>query len=176
MFDLRIVGFCILMDLKLMNRATVLCILDLLVRRPGVSRMDNVVPTFAVYVDQVHWFCEMLPFLDCIGVSKKFFNHPLWVLVDSFLASWFVGAFVASGRCLGIEKKIVKLQGREKAVVARHEAGHAVVDTAVANLLPGQPRVEKILSLLESDDANVRIHAVKVVANLAAEDGFPSFS
>ncbi|KAI6688053.1 hypothetical protein NL676_024881 [Syzygium grande] len=39
-------------------------------------------------------------------------------------------------------------------VVARHEAGHAVVGTAVANLLPGQPRVE-------------------VVANLAAEDGFP---
>jgi kinesin family protein 5 len=29
--------------------------------------------------------------------------------------------------------------------------------------------LEKILSLLESDDANVRIHAVKVVANLAAE-------
>lgn len=29
--------------------------------------------------------------------------------------------------------------------------------------------LQKILSLLESDDANVRIHAVKVVANLAAE-------
>ena len=27
-------------------------------------------------------------------------------------------------------------------MVARHEAGHAVVGTAVANLLPGQPRVE----------------------------------
>lgn len=36
----------------------------------------------------------------------------------------------------------MKLQGSEKAVVARHEAGHAVVGTAVANLLPGQPRVE----------------------------------
>ena len=34
------------------------------------------------------------------------------------------------------------MQGSEKAVVARHEAGHAVVGTAVANLLPGQPRVE----------------------------------
>ncbi|KAI6704006.1 hypothetical protein NL676_013142 [Syzygium grande] len=33
--------------------------------------------------------------------------------------------------------------------------------------------VRESLSLLESDDANVRIHAVKVVANLAAEDGFP---
>ena len=42
----------------------------------------------------------------------------------------------------GIEKKTAKLQGREKAVVARHEAGHAVVGTAVANLLTGQPRVE----------------------------------
>ena len=29
--------------------------------------------------------------------------------------------------------------------------------------------LHKILSLLESDDPNVRIHAVKVVANLAAE-------
>lgn len=42
----------------------------------------------------------------------------------------------------GIEKKHAKLQGNEKGVVARHEAGHAVVGTAVANLLPGQPRVE----------------------------------
>lgn len=31
--------------------------------------------------------------------------------------------------------------------------------------------LQKILSLLESEDANVRIHAVKVVANLAAEGG-----
>lgn len=44
----------------------------------------------------------------------------------------------------GIEKKTAKLQGSEKAVVARHEAGHAVIGTAVANLLPGQPRVEKL--------------------------------
>lgn len=29
--------------------------------------------------------------------------------------------------------------------------------------------LQKILSLLESEDADVRIHAVKVVANLAAE-------
>jgi ATP-dependent Zn protease len=36
------------------------------------------------------------------------------------------------------------LQGSEKAVVARHEAGHAVVGTAVANILTGQPRVEVI--------------------------------
>uniref|UniRef100_A0A6N2MI60 AAA+ ATPase domain-containing protein n=1 Tax=Salix viminalis TaxID=40686 RepID=A0A6N2MI60_SALVM len=42
----------------------------------------------------------------------------------------------------GIEKKTAKLQGSEKAVVARHEAGHAVVGTAVANILTGQARVE----------------------------------
>ncbi|KAL9405050.1 hypothetical protein Peur_002022 [Populus x canadensis] len=46
----------------------------------------------------------------------------------------------------GIEKKTARLQGSEKAVVARHEAGHAVVGTAVANILTGQPRVE--LSIL----------------------------
>ncbi|XP_015961465.1 kinesin-like protein KIN-UB [Arachis duranensis] len=33
-----------------------------------------------------------------------------------------------------------------------------------------QVGLQKILSLLESDDANMRIHAVKVVANLAAEE------
>lgn len=42
----------------------------------------------------------------------------------------------------GIEKKTTKLPSSEKAVVARHEAGHAVVGTAVANLLSYQPRVE----------------------------------
>lgn len=44
----------------------------------------------------------------------------------------------------GIEKKHAKLQGNEKAVVARHEAGHAVVGTAVAILLSGQPHVEVV--------------------------------
>lgn len=34
--------------------------------------------------------------------------------------------------------------------------------------------LQKILQLLESDDANIRIHAVKVVANLAAEGKFCS--
>lgn len=32
--------------------------------------------------------------------------------------------------------------------------------------------LQKILQLLESDDANIRIHAVKVVANLAAEGNY----
>ncbi|CAL9187919.1 unnamed protein product [Musa hybrid cultivar] len=53
----------------------------------------------------------------------------------------------------GIEKKHAKLQGGEKAVVARHEAGHAIVGTAVANLLPGQPRVEKLSILPRSGGA-----------------------
>lgn len=34
--------------------------------------------------------------------------------------------------------------------------------------------LQKILSLLEAEDADVRIHAVKVVANLAAE-GFHNY-
>lgn len=42
----------------------------------------------------------------------------------------------------GIEKKRSTLHGSEKGVVARHEVGHAVVGTAVANLLPSQARVE----------------------------------
>ncbi|KAK8550846.1 hypothetical protein V6N13_119350 [Hibiscus sabdariffa] len=53
----------------------------------------------------------------------------------------------------GIEKKTAKLKGCEKAVVARHEAGHAVVGTAVASLLPGQPRVEKLSILPRSGGA-----------------------
>ncbi|XP_009758156.1 ATP-dependent zinc metalloprotease FTSH 9, chloroplastic-like [Nicotiana sylvestris] len=53
----------------------------------------------------------------------------------------------------GIEKKTAKLQGSEKAVVARHEAGHAVVGTAVAKLLSGQPRVEKLSILPRSGGA-----------------------
>ncbi|XP_022755867.1 ATP-dependent zinc metalloprotease FTSH 7, chloroplastic-like isoform X3 [Durio zibethinus] len=53
----------------------------------------------------------------------------------------------------GIEKKTAKLKGSEKAVVARHEAGHAVVGTAVANLLPGQPCVEKLSILPRSGGA-----------------------
>ncbi|KFK27417.1 hypothetical protein AALP_AA8G380000 [Arabis alpina] len=53
----------------------------------------------------------------------------------------------------GIEKKTARLKGSEKGVVARHEAGHAVVGTAVANLLPGQSRVEKLSILPRSGGA-----------------------
>ncbi|KAJ6750714.1 hypothetical protein OIU85_001272 [Salix viminalis] len=57
------------------------------------------------------------------------------------------------GITYGIEKKTAKLQGSEKAVVARHEAGHAVVGTAVANILTGQARVEKLSILPRSGGA-----------------------
>ncbi|XP_074290117.1 ATP-dependent zinc metalloprotease FTSH 7, chloroplastic-like [Silene latifolia] len=60
----------------------------------------------------------------------------------------FIQAFERS--IAGIEKKTAKLNGIEKAVVARHEAGHAVAGTAVANLLPGQPRVQKLSILPRS--------------------------
>ncbi|KAL5165928.1 F-box/kelch-repeat protein [Glycine soja] len=52
----------------------------------------------------------------------------------------------------GIEEKTAKLKGSEKALVARHEASHAVVGTAVANLLAGQPHVEKSCSPLLCDE------------------------
>lgn len=44
----------------------------------------------------------------------------------------------------GIEKKRNVLQGLEKQVVARHEAGHAVLSTAVAALVPGTNPVERL--------------------------------
>lgn len=45
-------------------------------------------------------------------------------------------------RLQGIEKKRSTLHGSEKGVVARHEAGHAVVGTAVAKFIPGLTRVQ----------------------------------
>lgn len=53
----------------------------------------------------------------------------------------------------GIEKKRSILQGVEKDVVARHEAGHALVSTAVARLLPGAPEVEKLSIIPRSGGA-----------------------
>lgn len=44
----------------------------------------------------------------------------------------------------GIEKKRSILHGEEKTVVAKHEVGHALVSTAVAMLIPGSARVEKL--------------------------------
>ncbi|KAG6535249.1 hypothetical protein ZIOFF_000214 [Zingiber officinale] len=72
-----------------------------------------------------------------------------WTLDDAFYLLQFHRIFPRKG----IEKKHAKLQGGEKAVVARHEAGHAVVGTAVAKLLPGQPCVEKLSILPRSGGA-----------------------
>lgn len=44
----------------------------------------------------------------------------------------------------GIEKKRSILVGVEKEVVARHEAGHALVATAVRILIPTSAAVEKL--------------------------------
>ncbi|KAL6495432.1 hypothetical protein OROGR_029995 [Orobanche gracilis] len=51
----------------------------------------------------------------------------------------------------------------------RSRDGNIGERASIANLHE-QVGLQKILSLLESEDANVRIHAVKVVANLAAEE------
>lgn len=53
----------------------------------------------------------------------------------------------------GIEKKRSTLHGSEKGVVARHEAGHAVVGTAVAKFIPGLTRVQKLSILPRSGGA-----------------------
>jgi cell division protease FtsH len=44
----------------------------------------------------------------------------------------------------GIEKKRSILVGIEKRVVAKHEAGHALVSTAVQILIPASAPVEKL--------------------------------
>lgn len=72
------------------------------------------------------------------------FGFVLTLQYYQFDLSLFEGFYSLLSMLQGIEKKTAKLKGSEKAVVARHEAGHAVVGTAVANLLPGQPRVEVI--------------------------------
>nr|KAJ0194081.1 hypothetical protein LSAT_V11C800417860 [Lactuca sativa] len=64
----------------------------------------------------------------------------------------------------GIEKKTAKLQGTEKAVVARHEAGHAVVGTAVSKLLAGQPRVEGHLVDLVQREVKLMLQSALDVA------------
>ncbi|KAI3754435.1 hypothetical protein L1987_54219 [Smallanthus sonchifolius] len=63
---------------------------------------------------------------------------------------------------MGIEKKTAKLQGREKAAVARYEAGHAVVGTATSKLLTGQPRIElrgRLVTLLSGRAAEKIIYS-----------------
>uniref|UniRef100_A0A061R7E6 Cell division protease FtsH n=1 Tax=Tetraselmis sp. GSL018 TaxID=582737 RepID=A0A061R7E6_9CHLO len=44
----------------------------------------------------------------------------------------------------GVEKKRSILMGKEKSVVAKHEVGHAIVGSAVSQLLPEMPRVQRM--------------------------------
>ncbi|XP_071919809.1 kinesin-like protein KIN-UB isoform X2 [Coffea arabica] len=53
---------------------------------------------------------------------------------------------------------------------SNHQSSRDFADGASMAKLFEQVGLQKILSLLEADDADVRIHAVKVVANLAAEE------
>ena len=79
-------------------------------------------------------------------IDRHFTLQLVWQDLDvnsfSFVSLTYAGLIGPSNLFQGIEKKTAKLKGSEKAVVARHEVGHAVVGTAVASLLPGQPRVE----------------------------------
>ncbi|CAI9106931.1 OLC1v1006180C1 [Oldenlandia corymbosa var. corymbosa] len=152
------------------NRADVL---DPALRRPG--RFDRVVMVEAPdrtgreAILKVHIAKKELPLAEDIDVSDIAAMTTGFTGAD--LANLVNEAALLAGRetklvvekidfihaversIAGIEKKTVKLQGSEKAVVARHEAGHAVVGTAVANLLPGQPRVEKLSILPRSGGA-----------------------
>ncbi|GMN23838.1 hypothetical protein TIFTF001_000288 [Ficus carica] len=118
-------------------------VLDPALRRPG--RFDRVVVvetpdrTGREAILKVHVSKKELPLGDDIDLRDI-----------ASMTTGFTGADLAN---LGIEKKTAKLKGSEKAVVARHEAGHALVGTAVANLLPGQPRVEKLSILPRSGGA-----------------------
>lgn len=152
------------------NRADVL---DSALRRPG--RFDRVVTVEAPdrtgreAILKVHVSKKELPLaldvnlIDIASMTTGFTGADLANLVNeaALLAGRQNKLFVekidfihAVERSIaGIEKKTAKLQGCEKGVVARHEAGHAVVGTAVANLLTGQPRVEKLSILPRSGGA-----------------------
>nr|XP_043629069.1 kinesin-like protein KIN-UB [Erigeron canadensis] len=76
-----------------------------------------------------------------------------------------------------LEEEVLLLQSRlSQVTVSSGQPRYSQLDdrgngdrTSIANLHE-HVGLQKILSLLESEDPNVRLHAVKVVANLAAED------
>ncbi|XP_022949302.1 ATP-dependent zinc metalloprotease FTSH 9, chloroplastic-like [Cucurbita moschata] len=148
-------------------------VLDPALRRPG--RFDRVVQvetpdrTGRDAILKVHVTKKELPLADDVNLSDIASMTTGFTGAD--LANLVNEAALLAGRqnktvvekddfiqaversIAGIEKKTAKLQGSEKTVVARHEVGHAVVGTAVANLLPGQPRVEKLSILPRSGGA-----------------------
>ncbi|KAL8144015.1 hypothetical protein V2J09_017047 [Rumex salicifolius] len=143
------------------NRADVL---DPALRRPG--RFDRVVMVEAPdrmgreAILKVHVSKKELPLGDDVSLSDVAYMTTGFTGAD--LANLVNEAALLAGRqnkvvvermdfiqaversIAGIEKKTAKLKGNEKAVVARHEAGHAVIGTAVAKLLQGQPQVKKL--------------------------------
>nr|GMD18852.1 ATP-dependent zinc metalloprotease FTSH 9, chloroplastic [Ipomoea batatas] len=137
-------------------------VLDPALRRPG--RFDRVVMvetpdrTGRECILKVHVSKKELPLAqdvdlgDIASMTTGFTGADLANLVNeaALLAGRQTKLLVERSDFIqaGIEKKTAKLQGSEKAVVARHEVGHAVVGTAVANLLPGQARVKQKLSIL----------------------------
>ncbi|RZB52370.1 F-box/kelch-repeat protein [Glycine soja] len=94
---------------------------------------------------------ESLPLVERFGkdisypVEKFHFGVICMLEFHNFVHT---GPLMFCSSVAGIEEKTAKLKGSEKALVARHEASHAVVGTAVANLLAGQPHVEFIQALV----------------------------
>ncbi|XVF05373.1 hypothetical protein REPUB_Repub05bG0166400 [Reevesia pubescens] len=135
-------------------------VLDPALRRPG--RFDRVVMVETPYrigreaILKVHASKKELPLGedvdlgDIASMTTGFTGADLANLVNE-------AALLAGRNNKVVVERIDFIQAVErsiaKAVVARHEAGHAVVGTAVANLLSGQPRVEKLSILPRSGGA-----------------------
>ncbi|XP_061357813.1 kinesin-like protein KIN-UA isoform X2 [Gastrolobium bilobum] len=69
----------------------------------------------------------------------------------------------------GFEKEVDGLDSLTSQVKHQQQASGNGEKPSIAKLFE-QVGLQKILSLLEAEDADVRVHAVKVVANLAAEE------
>ena len=83
---------------------------------------------------------DKIDFIQAVERSIAVLFSILSILLSTYSNPSHV--FITMHLFQGIEKKTARLKGSEKGVVARHEACHAVVGTAVAKLLTGQPRVE----------------------------------
>ncbi|RYR10649.1 hypothetical protein Ahy_B05g079114 isoform B [Arachis hypogaea] len=70
----------------------------------------------------------------------------------------------------GLEKDVSSVDSLTSQVKHQQQASGNGEKPSIAKLFEQGLGLQKILSLLEAEDADVRIHAVKVVANLAAEE------